>query len=93
MTLLNRAAREHHYLRLGGSTRSALGLQAASQALATCRGRDYVLPDDVKSLAVPVLSHRILLKTEARLKGRTAEDLPREILDTVPVPAEQRRPC
>jgi len=93
MTLLNRAAREHHYIRLGGSTRSALGLQAASQALATCRGRDFVIPDDVKSLAVPVLSHRSILKTEARLKGRTAEDLPREILDTVPFPAEERRLC
>jgi MoxR-like ATPase len=63
--------------------------QAVSQALATCRGRDYVLPDDVKSLAVPVLSYRSILKTKARLKGRTAEVRPREILDTVPVPAER----
>jgi MoxR-like ATPase len=83
-----RATREHPDIRLGGSTRSALGLQAASQALATCRGRDYVQPDDVKFMAVPVLSHRIILKTEARLKGRTEEDLLREILDTVPVPTE-----
>jgi MoxR-like ATPase len=67
--------------------------QAAGQALATCRNRNYALPVDVKSLAVPVLSHRSILKTEARLKGRTAEDLPREILDTVPVPAEERRLC
>ena len=65
--------------------------QAVSQALATGRGQDYVLPDDVKSLAVPVLSCRSILKTEARLKGRTAEVRPREILDTVPVPAEKRR--
>jgi len=83
-----RATREHPDIRLGGSTRSALGLQAASQALAACRGRDHVLPDDVKALSVPALSHRIILKTEARLKGRTEEELLREILNTVPVPAE-----
>ena len=85
---VTRATREHSDIRLGGSTRSALGLQAASQALATCRGRDYVLPDDVKSLAVPVLSHRIILKTEARLKGRSEEEVLAEILSTIPVPAE-----
>lgn len=85
---LTRATREHPDIRLGGSTRSALGLQAASQALAACCGRDFVIPDDVKALAVPVLSHRIILKTEARLKGRTEEVLLREILASVPVPAE-----
>jgi MoxR-like ATPase len=85
---VTRATREHRAVRLGGSTRSALGLQAASQALAACRGRDFVIPDDVKSLAVPVLSHRIILKTEARLKGLTEESLLRELLETVTVPAE-----
>lgn len=85
---VTRATREHPGIRLGGSTRSALGLQAACQALAACRGRDFVVPDDVKALAAPVLSHRIILKTEARLKGRTEEDLLREVLETVPVPAE-----
>jgi MoxR-like ATPase len=85
---VTRTTREHPDIRLGGSTRSALGLQAASQAMAACRGRDFVMPDDIKALAVPVLSHRIILKTEARLKGRTVEDLLREVLDTVPVPAE-----
>ncbi|HSO60418.1 MAG TPA: MoxR family ATPase [Desulfobacterales bacterium] len=85
---VTRATREHSDIRLGGSTRSALGLQAASQALAACRGRDYVLPDDVKSLAVPVLSHRIILKTDARLKGRSEEEVLAEILSTIPVPAE-----
>jgi MoxR-like ATPase len=86
---VTRATREHPDIRLGGSTRSALGLQTASQALSACRGRDFVIPDDVKELAVPVLSHRIILKTEARLKGRTEEELLREILDSVPVPAEE----
>ena len=85
---VTRATREHPDIRLGGSTRAALGLQAAGQAMAVCRGRDFVIPDDVKSLAAPVLSHRIILKTEARLKGRTEEDLLREILESVPVPVE-----
>jgi len=85
---VTRATREHPDIRLGGSTRAALGLQAASQALAVCRGRDFVIPDDVKSLTIPVLSHRIIQKTEARLRGRAEEDLLREVLDSVPVPAE-----
>jgi MoxR-like ATPase len=85
---VTRATREHRAVRLGASTRSALGLQAASQALAACRGRDFVLPDDVKSLAVPVLCHRIILKTEARLKGLTEENLLRELLESVPIPVE-----
>ncbi len=85
---VTRATREHPDIRLGGSTRSALGLQAASQAMAACRGRDFVIPDDVKALVSPVLSHRIILKTEARLRGRTEEELLRELLYTVPVPAE-----
>jgi MoxR-like ATPase len=85
---VTRATREHPDIRLGASTRSALGLQAASQALAACRGRDFVIPDDVKALAAAVLSHRIILKTEARLKGRTEEHLLREVLDTMPVPSE-----
>jgi MoxR-like ATPase len=79
---VTRATREHRTVRLGGSTRSALGLQAAS------RGRDFIIPDDVTSMAVPVLCHRIILKTEARLKGRTEEDLLRAVLDAVPVPSE-----
>jgi MoxR-like ATPase len=85
---VTRATREHPEIRLGASTRSALGLQSACQALSACRGRDFVTPDDVKALTIPVLSHRIILKTEARLKGRTEENLLREVLNSVPVPAE-----
>jgi MoxR-like ATPase len=47
-----------------------------------------VIPDDVKTLALPVLSHRIIVKTAARLRGRSEEDIIREILSTVPVPTE-----
>ncbi len=83
-----RATRRHSDIRLGASTRSALGLQAACQAMAACRGRDFVLPDDVKELADPVLSHRLILTTDARLKGRSEEQLIQELLESVPVPAE-----
>jgi MoxR-like ATPase len=85
---LIRATREHKDVRLGTSTRSALALQLSAQAMAGCKGRTYVIPDDIKALAVPVLSHRILMKTEARLKGRSEESIVEEILSTVPVPAE-----
>jgi MoxR-like ATPase len=50
------------------------------------RGRDYVLPDDVQHLAVPVLSHRIILSSQSRLRGRDAESLVREIVEAAPVP-------
>lgn len=83
-----RATREHPDIRLGASTRAALGLQAACQALAACRGREFVIPDDVKELADSVLSHRIILKTEARLKGRSEQIVLQELLGSVPVPVE-----
>ncbi len=85
---LVQATRRHLEIRLGASTRAALGLQAAAQARAACHGRDFVLPDDVKSLALPALAHRILARTEARLKNRREEDLLREILETLPAPVE-----
>ncbi|MCU0561559.1 MAG: MoxR family ATPase [Desulfobacterales bacterium] len=83
-----RATREHPDIRLGASTRAALGLQAACQALAACRGREFVIPDDVKELADSVLSHRIILTTEARLKGRSEEKVLQELLGSLPVPVE-----
>jgi MoxR-like ATPase len=85
---VNRATRENADIRLGTSTRAALGLQSASQAMAGIQGRGFVIPDDVKTLALPVLSHRIIVKTAARLRGRSEEDIIREILSTVPVPTE-----
>jgi MoxR-like ATPase len=56
------------------------------QALAFLRGRDYVLPDDVKYLAGPVLVHRLILKEEERLRGRSALDILKEIIHKQPVP-------
>lgn len=85
---VNGATRENADIKLGTSTRAALGLQAASQAMAGVQGRGFVIPDDVKLLAPSVLSHRIIVKMEARLRGRSEDDIIREILSTVPVPAE-----
>ena len=62
--------------------------QAASQALTTCRGRDYVLPDDVKSLAPAMLPHRLVLSSEARLRGRNVDDIVAEVMAEVAVPIE-----
>jgi MoxR-like ATPase len=58
----------------------------ASQALALLRGREYVLPDDVKALAVHVLSHRLILREEKRLQGETQESLVLEMVAQAPVP-------
>jgi MoxR-like ATPase len=88
MTALTRATRGHEKIRLGASPRASLGLYLASQASAAIQGRNYVIPDDVKSLAVPVMAHRFIVKTEARMKGQTSEDIMKEILSAVPVPAE-----
>ncbi len=85
---VNAATRENPDIKLGTSTRAALSLQAAAQAMACIQGRGYVIPDDVKTLAPAVLSHRIIVKTEARLRGRSEESIMQEILSTVPVPAE-----
>jgi MoxR-like ATPase len=65
-----------------------LGLYLASQARAAIQGRNFVIPDDVKSLAAPVLAHRFMVKTETRMKGQSAEDLVKEILTAIPVPLE-----
>ena len=75
-------------LRLGASPRAALGFQRACQACAAIDGRGYVLPDDVKALAAPVLAHRLILEAGARLRGVTAGSVIGEILQRVPVPIE-----
>ncbi len=82
---LVKATREHHDIILGGSPRATLALYKASQALAAVRGRHHVLPDDVKLLAVPVLSHRLILRPEAELRGSTSADLVKRVLDETPL--------
>jgi MoxR-like ATPase len=84
-----RATRTHDTLRLGVSPRGTLALFRASQALAAIRGRGYVVPDDVKLLSSAVLSHRIMLSPEARLRGRRAGQIIEGIVNEVSVPVEQ----
>ncbi|MCC7367060.1 MAG: MoxR family ATPase [Chloroflexi bacterium] len=85
---LVRATREHTAIRLGASPRATLALYHAAQALAAVRGRTYVVPDDVKALAGPVLGHRLLLTSQARLRGRTELSVLDEIVSATPVPVE-----
>jgi MoxR-like ATPase len=79
------ATRSHPDLVLGGSPRASLALYKTSQALAALRGRDYVLPDDVKYLAPVTLSHRIIIKPESELRGRSANQVLEELLKSLPV--------
>jgi MoxR-like ATPase len=84
---LARATRGHPGLRLGASPRASLQLLKVAKAMAAMSGRDHVLPDDVQALALPVLAHRLVLGTEARLGGTSPEDVVDEIVARTPVPA------
>jgi MoxR-like ATPase len=83
---LNHQTREHAEVYLGASPRGSLALYRTSQARAAMAGRDYVLPDDIKYLAIPTLAHRVILGPGARLRDLTAEQVIEEILRSVPVP-------
>lgn len=83
--------RSHVDLGLGASARGALGLFRAAQARAALEGRDFVTPDDVKDLALPVLGHRLILKPNAELRGLSAMRLIEQILDAEAVPSMTRR--
>jgi len=83
-----RATRDHDAVELGVSPRGTLALYRTVQALAAVRGRTFVIPDDVKYLAPPVLTHRIIISPQTRLRGRRPEEVMAEIVDTVPVPVE-----
>ena len=87
---LTRATRETPLLKLGASPRASLALQHAAQAGAALAGRDYVTPDDVQDLIAPVLAHRLLLARDAVIDRRDPDDVLREVVATVPVPAEAR---
>ena len=76
-------------LRLGASPRASLALQHAAQGRAAMNGRDYVLPDDVKDLAIPVLAHRLIAETSTQLRGQATAQIVREITETTPVPIER----
>ncbi len=81
------ATRRHRALSLGISPRATLALQGAARARAASLGREYVLPDDIKALAGPVLEHRLVVTPEAGIGGMTAAEVLNQVLDSVPVPA------
>ena len=85
---VTRATREHQAVELGVSPRGTLALYRASQALAAVRGRGFVIPDDVKRLAPNVLTHRIHISPQTRLRGRTPQEVVAQIVSEVPVPVE-----
>jgi MoxR-like ATPase len=87
ITAITSATRSDGRLRLGASPRGSLGLMRAAQALAVVRKREFVLPDDIKELALPVLAHRLIIKEEERLRGMTQEQVLQDILQCIPVPA------
>jgi MoxR-like ATPase len=83
---VTRATREHAAVDLGVSPRGTLALFKASQALAALRGRDYVIPSDVQTLCPSVLTHRVHISPQIRLRGRTPAQVIGEITESVPVP-------
>lgn len=83
-----RATRLHNSVELGVSPRGTLALYRASQALAAMHGRSYVIPDDVKHLARPVLSHRMIATSQSRLHGQVMDQIVEDILLSVDVPVE-----
>jgi len=83
---LTRRTREYPDVYLGASPRGSLTLYRAGQARAAIHGRDFVLPDDVKALAIPALGHRVIVGPTARMRDVTAEQIVEEILRQVPVP-------
>jgi MoxR-like ATPase len=85
---LVRGTREHTAVRLGASPRATLALFHAAQALAAIKGRTYVVPDDIKALVGPVLGHRLLLTSQARLRGRSELTVLDEVVAATPVPVE-----
>lgn len=80
------STRTHSALYLGASPRGSLGLARTAKALAWLSGRDYVIPDDIKAMAVPVLAHRLILNPEEKLQGVTAQEVIAKIVNSVPVP-------
>ena len=83
------ATRSHGDLRLGASPRASLALQRAAQAWAAMHGREYVLPDDVKDLAAPALAHRLIVASQARLRGAASARIVQEVVAATPVPIER----
>ncbi|HPH96571.1 MAG TPA: MoxR family ATPase [Anaerolineaceae bacterium] len=88
MVRIARATRENGEIELGASPRATMALYQTSQAWAAIQDREYVLPDDVKTMAPHVLSHRLIIAPQAQLRGRRSEELISDIVSSVPVPVE-----
>lgn len=86
---LVRRTRQDDTLALGASPRGSLAMMRTAQALAALRGRNYVRPDDLQDLALPVLAHRLIPSVRTRLRGRAGKEIVSEILAQVPVPVEE----
>ncbi|MFL0269051.1 AAA family ATPase [Candidatus Clostridium radicumherbarum] len=83
------ATRKHKKIELGASPRASLNLLKGSQALAAISGRDYVIPEDIKEMSIPILSHRIILKNDIQGSLSKADEIITDILNTVHTPLEQ----
>jgi MoxR-like ATPase len=90
ITRVVEGTRSHSAVEVGASPRGSLALFLLSRAKAALEGRDYVIPDDIKALAIPALSHRIILKPEYWLKRLRPEAVIQELLERIPVPREER---
>ncbi len=88
---ITEATRDHPDVALGSSPRGSLGQFRAAQALALIRGRDFVLPDDVKELAVSMLSHRIIVSAAARMRGIHGREIISTLVGQIPVPGAEAR--
>jgi MoxR-like ATPase len=88
---LVRTTRHEARIDVGASPRATLALYTAAQSLAAIRGRAFVLPDDVKELALPVLGHRLILKSEERLRGGSAEQVLTDVIKHIPAPVVPER--
>jgi MoxR-like ATPase len=84
------ATRRHGSVQIGGSPRAGLALMRTAGALAVGRGRDYISPDEIQDVAGPVLGHRLLLTTEATLRGAESYDVIDEVLRSVPLVDDSR---
>ena len=87
---LSDASRKHPDVYLGASPRASIMLLRASRAVAASEGRDYVIPDDVKALIVPVLAHRIIVSADASMNGRSPMTVLAELVSEVPVPVRRK---
>lgn len=86
IVFLVRATRTHDAVYLGASPRGSISLYKAGQAMAAIQGRDFVLPDDIRKIALPVLSHRLMIKPSARMHDRTENEVIAQVLNSVEIP-------